>query len=80
MLFMLSILGFRLFHWRHSIDGLPNIKIPVSNPEYCSTLADIPIASSMTCRHRNRPVVQSAHLTVPKRLAVAFQVPYGFVH
>lgn len=31
MLFMLSILGFRLFHRRHSIDGSPNIKIPVSN-------------------------------------------------
>lgn len=70
MLFMLSILGFRLFHRRHSIDGSPNIKIPVSNQNAATFSQNVP-TPSMTCSHKNRSEVQSAHLTILKRLEVA---------
>lgn len=42
MLFMLSKLGLRLFHRRHSIDGLPNIKIPVSNQNTAALSQQLP--------------------------------------
>lgn len=76
MLFMLSILGFRLFHRRHSIDGSPNIKIPVSNQNAAALSQTFSPPSSMTCSHRNRSAVQSAHLTILKRLELAYSLAH----